>query len=153
MNRTARIAALGVTAAALAVAGSPALAALGANVASVDRDRVQLKAALSTVAQPSYSVHLLDLPGGTVVREYVDAAGLVFAVTWNGPFKPDLSQTLGEYFARYLSAERKAGSSRSQLTIAEPDLVIESNGRLRSFRGRAYLPGALPAGVTLEELR
>ncbi len=153
MNRSARIAALCFTVVAFACAGSPAFAALGANAASVDRDRMQLKAAVSTVAQPLYSVHSLDLPGGTVVREYVDAGGLVFAVTWNGPFKPDLRQTLGEYFARYLSAERKAGSSRAQLSIVQPDVVIESSGRLRSFRGRAYLPGALPAGVALEELR
>ncbi|HZF16686.1 MAG TPA: DUF2844 domain-containing protein [Steroidobacteraceae bacterium] len=153
MNSPARLAVFAITVLALSCIACPALAALGANAASIDGDRVQLKAKLSSFAQPSYSVHLLELPGGSVVREYADGAGLVFAVTWSGPFKPDLRQTLGDYFARYLSAERKAGSGRAQLSIVQPDLVIESGGRLRSFSGRAYLPGAIPTEVALADLR
>src|SRR5258707_839901 len=85
----------------IACAPRAAHSALGADAGSIDRDRVQFKAALRTLALPSYTVHTLDLPGGTVVREFVGASGVVFAVSWSGPFRPDLRQTLGVYFDRF----------------------------------------------------
>jgi hypothetical protein len=137
----------------IACAPRAAHAALGADTNSIDMDRTHLKAALRTVALPAFTVHSLDLPGGTVVREFVGASGVVFAVTWSGPFKPDLRQTLGVYFDRYCAASAKPGASHRQVVLAERDVVIVSHGRLRAFAGLAYLPAQMPAGVTAAQLR
>jgi len=59
MNSPARLAVFAITVLALSCIACPALAALGANAASIDAIGVQLKAKLSSFAQPSYSVHLL----------------------------------------------------------------------------------------------
>ncbi len=137
----------------IACAPRAAHAALGADAGSVDRDRVQMKAALRTLALPMYTVHALDLPGGTVVREFVGASGVVFAVSWRGPFRPDLRQTLGVYFDRFRAAGAQPGATHRRLVVADRDVVIASHGRLRAFEGLAYLPAELPAGVTPAQLR
>jgi hypothetical protein len=89
-----------------------------------------------------------QLPSGTVVHEYVDAQGTVFALTWSGPFPPDLKKLLGDHFGA-MSAEQQSGSSpgrRSQLSIQRSDLVITAGGHMGAFDGRAWLPAKLPAG-------
>jgi Protein of unknown function (DUF2844) len=37
--------------------------------------------------------------------------------------------------------------------IATSDLVVESEGHLRAYVGRGYLPALVPAGVSIGELR
>lgn len=95
----------------------------------------------------SYTVNETTLDSGTLVREYVGADGSVFAVSWNGPFLPDLRTLLGAQFAT-LTAENavRAKGSRGQVRIARNDVVIESGGHMRAWVGRAWLVGALPAG-------
>ncbi len=34
-----------------------------------------------------------------------------------------------------------------------PGLVVQSGGHMRSFAGRAYIPEALPQGVSVEAIR
>lgn len=133
-------------------------ATLGGDVGSVEADRVHMHAAnparLTQSSTGSYTVHETILPTGTIVRQYVSVAGLVFAVTWNGPFKPDLHQLLGQYFDTMIA--RQAGQpmvGHRLMQQREPDLVVESGGHQRSFMGRAYLPGALPAGVSEKDIR
>jgi len=46
-------------------------AALGDTVASVEVDRVQMKAALKTSQTALYTVHEMQTPSGTTVREFV----------------------------------------------------------------------------------
>jgi len=137
----------------IACAPRAAHAALGADAGSIDQDRAHFKAALRTQVLPAYTVHALDLPGGTVVREFIGASGIVFAVSWSGPFRPDLRQTLGVYFDRFRAATGQHGATHRRLLVAERDLVIASRGRLRAFEGLAYLPAAMPAGVTPAQLR
>ena len=68
----------------------PAQAALGQNVSTVGNDQVLMHAtAHSASSQAAYTVHLLTLPSGTVVREYVAPSGTVFGVAWAGPTLPD----------------------------------------------------------------
>lgn len=45
-----------------------------------------------------YTVRETTLGSGTVVREYVSTAGTVFALSWQGPVTPNLSDLLGTYF-------------------------------------------------------
>lgn len=131
----------------------PARAALGERDASVDPDAVQFQARARVTTRPAFTVHELHTPTGTVIREFVAASGVVFAVSWQGPFKPDLGQLLGSHFQRYATAPRSPGSTRSRLMIDQPDLVVHSGGHMRYYSGLAYLPQSLPPGVDAGQLR
>ncbi len=135
---------------------SSALAALGGDTASVEADRIAFTAQLHRTALLQYDVHQID-SGAVTVREYVTRAGQVFAVSWDGPVPPDLRQLLGEYFPRFSQAAGAAHQTipgmHRQFSAVQPDLVIQSSGRLRAFHGIAYLPQLLPAGVSLSQLQ
>jgi Protein of unknown function (DUF2844) len=130
-----------------------ASATLGENSTSTEIDRASMKATLRMLPAVKYTVHEIQTPSGTTVREYVSSAGTVFAVAWQGPVMPDLRQALGIYFDRYIEAASGKHAGHRHLAIREPGLVVQSNGRMRSFSGRAYLPQLLPQGVSVEEIR
>ncbi len=136
---------------------TPALAALGDNVASVSNDRIQMHAQLKGVTPSAgFTVHEITTPAGTLVREYVSPNGTVFAVSWKGPSKPDLQQLFGSYFQQYVSASSRArhgAATRRHFAVTQPDLVVQSNGRMRAFYGRAYVPSLLPSGITPADIR
>ncbi len=134
----------------------PALAALGGDVASVQADQLHMQGTLRTTAATSYSVHEIQSPAGTVVREYVSSAGRVFAITWQGQWPPDMRQILGNYFEQYAQAAKAQSSARmgrKPLVIEQPGLVVQMGGHPRSFRGRAYVPDLLPSGVAAEAIQ
>jgi Protein of unknown function (DUF2844) len=141
---------------ALIALGTPllAFAALGGPVDSIQSDQVRMKAARrDAVPTGKYTVHELRTPAGTVIREYADLKGQVFAVAWDGPSKPDMNQLLGEYFSQYNEGMPAGHASRRHLSIRNPGLVIQSSGHMRAFSGKAYLPQNLPEGVSVEELQ
>jgi hypothetical protein len=94
----------------------------------------------------------MQMPNGTIVREFANADGIVFAVTWRGPFPPDLRQMLGTYFQKYQSAPRAGPHGHTHDVVQEPDLVVHSGGHLRAFLGNAYVPQLVPQGVSIEQL-
>jgi hypothetical protein len=121
-------------------------ATLGQNVSTVDSDQARMHAVTRTAsAQNAYSVHLMTLPSGTLVREYVASNGMVFGVAWEGPTLPDLKTVLGASFDEYVAAGAKRRGT--PLAVSSSDLVVYSGGHLRAFSGHAYLPQAVPAGV------
>ncbi|WP_454829408.1 DUF2844 domain-containing protein [Paraburkholderia xenovorans] len=121
-------------------------ATLGQNVSTVDSDQSRLRAVAHTATtQSAYSVHLMTLPSGTQVREYVAHDGMVFGVAWEGPTLPDLKSMLGNSFDTYVAAT--ATRRGTPLAVSNSDLVVYSGGHLRAFAGHAYLPQAVPAGV------
>jgi hypothetical protein len=130
-----------------------AFATLGEDGSTVDHDRVQMRAQRSVTQATAYSVHELQLPGGTQVREYMTAANRVFAVAWSGPSIPDLQQLLGTYFPRYQAAAQAQGRARKPLAVEASDLVIHVSGHQRAFFGVAYLPGQMPAEVRADQIR
>ncbi len=135
-----------------------AQASLGGDTSSVESDRVAMKAehaARQSIAPTgSYTVHETTLPTGTLVRQYVSNNGMVFAVAWNGPFLPDFRQLLGLHFDTMVARQAKqTNAGHRYFSQHEGDLVIESGGHQRSFAGRAYLKGAIPAGVTELEIQ
>lgn len=148
-----RIASLAAVLAAGLLGTAPARATLGADGASVEADRLHLQAASSHAQRALYTVHELATPNGGLVREYVAPGGAVFAVTWHGPFMPNLRQLMGEHFARVTQSANRHSGGRSQLTVTEGNLVFASTGHIRSFHGQAYLSDAIPAGVSLDEIR
>ncbi|MFS2004159.1 DUF2844 domain-containing protein [Duganella sp. CT11-25] len=106
-----------------------------------------LAAAGSDSTAAVYTVSQSTLDSGTIVREYSDAAGVVFAVSWSGPTLPDLRTLLGDKFtAMTAAAGKRPKAGHSQLAVEQSDVVIVSNGHMRSFAGHAWLPSALPAG-------
>jgi len=88
-----------------------AQASLGGDTASVEADRVQMhaehSAKLTTPTNGSYTVHETLLPAGTLVKQYVPQAGVVFAVSWYGPFIPNLRQLLGTHFEALLAHQKQ----------------------------------------------
>ncbi len=134
----------------------PARAALGGDAASVQADEVHMQGSLRKTSAGAYTVHEIQAPTGTVVREYVSPEGKVFAVSWQGPWLPDMHQLLGSYFDQYAqSAKELTGvrAARRPLTIDQPGLVVQMGGHSRSFSGRAYLPDHLPPSVTKEAIQ
>lgn len=147
-SSTARI--LRAVAASAALFASSGWAALGGNLESVQAD-LQAFAA-NSVSKPisGFTLHTQTLPSGTVVRQYVDAAGYVFAVGWDGPVQPDFQRLLGTYFTSYQEAQRQ---QRRGVRLQSNDLVLESGGMMRAFVGRAYLPANLPAALSPADIR
>jgi hypothetical protein len=137
---------------ALAVART-ATAALGADASSIESDQLQMQATRQIAPAAGYTIHEILSPNGTRIREYLSDAGIVFAVSWSGPFKPDLHQLLGSHFETFSAALRAAGSDRNRMSFDTPQLVGQSEGHGRVFYGRVYLPQLVPAGVTVESLR
>jgi hypothetical protein len=127
----------------------PALAVLGGDVSSVQADQSQMKAVLRIQTGQSYTVHELHGQSGMVVKEFISPAGKVFAVSWGGPFVPDLRQLLGTHFEQFSQAAqaRVRRPGRAPLNIQQDGLVVQSGGHMRAFFGKAYLTDMLPAGV------
>jgi uncharacterized protein DUF2844 len=132
-------------------------ASLGGSATSVDADRVHVQGALMRIVRnDAYALHEIRSASGTMVREYVNSSGTVFAVGWEGPWLPDLRQVLGDHFDRYqaaMSTRLRARTGRGALAINEPGLVVQMGGHPRAFIGRAYVPALLPPGLQLESIR
>lgn len=131
----------------------PARATLGEDVKTVELDRQQINATRQVTTHAAFAVHDLQLANGGLVHEYVSPAGAVFGVSWGGPFMPNLRQLLGVNFDAYTGSARQQRGGRGHLAVHEGALVVESNGRMRSFHGRAYLSNAIPAGVSIDDIK
>jgi hypothetical protein len=133
---------------------SPAFAALGQDVSSVQADGAHMKAAVNVLPGPAYSIHEMHVPTGTTVREFVSPAGQVFGVSWQGAQIPDLRQLLGEHFDEYMQAAQSSERvSRGVVHIETGDLVFESGGHMKFLVGRAYLRSKLPEGASADVVR
>lgn len=131
-------------------------ASLGRDATSVQEDVAKMQGALHTSNVNSYTLHEIQTPAGVAIKEYASPVGQVFAVTWKGPFHPDLRQLLGPYFDEYVQAvrtQRGQRAGRGPILIQHAGLVVEVSGHLRSFTGRAYIPQQLPAGTRVEDIK
>jgi Protein of unknown function (DUF2844) len=104
----------------------------------------------------SYTVDQTTLPSGAVVREYV-SGGTVFAIAWHGSQMPPLNTLLGAYFPSYLQSlttlHAANGGGYGPANVQQSDLVVQTGGHMGSFAGRAYLPQALPQGVSTDDIQ
>jgi len=131
----------------------PAFCVLGQDVSSVTSDQVHMKASVRVLVTSSYSVHEMQMPTGTTVRQFASPSGTVFAVTWQG-FSPDLQQLLGDYFDQYVAEAGSQNARRGRgVYIDTGDLVVETGGHMRYVVGRAYLRSKLPQGVDVHALQ
>jgi hypothetical protein len=99
----------------------------------------------TTAAVPYKKLEHKHASGTTVVR-YIDATGTLFAVTWSGPFLPDLQELLGMHFASFSRAQERATGLHAPLVVRSDDVVIVAHGHMGAFAGWAWLPPRLPAG-------
>ncbi len=148
-------------------AAMPAHAELGAapmqtpSGATVDRMSTVAHAAASaastTASTATYTVKQTTLETGTVVREYIANDGNVFGIAWQGAQMPDLSTLLGSYFPQVKSAveaqRAQRGGGRGPAKVEQSGLVVHVGGHMGSFVGQAYLPNALPSGVTSNDIQ
>jgi hypothetical protein len=136
-----------------------ASATLGEPEASVQTDGAKFNASIKMTDHSSYRLHEIQLPSGSLLKEFVGVDGKVFAVAWSGPRVPNLRQVMGQYFDEYAAAATAAAAARTirpdrnHLQIQTNDLVVQSSGHMRALTGRAYLRQAVPGGVTLGEIR
>jgi hypothetical protein len=138
-------------AAVLACASGLALAALEGTPSDLPARQVQRTPAV-TSAGVAYTDIQRTLKSGTVVHEYVDASGAVFALTWSGPFKPDLKRLLGRHFDSLQQAPAQRGADHNRMELKESDFVVQSSGHMGAFEGRAWVPARLPAGFDPQEM-
>lgn len=133
-----------------------ACAELGGPLSSVAVDRGRMAARMTSTATGRYARHELTRLNGGTVREFTNAKGAVFAVTWAGPGKPDLRSLLGRYFTALQPGRgvdgRSMRSLRRPLQVAQPDLQIQTAGHMGWFRGIAFVPSLAPADVALGDL-
>jgi hypothetical protein len=131
-------------------------AVLGENVSSVRADQVRFKGEHSEGASPKMAVHEIRLADGSIIKEYVNESGLVFAVSWRSRLKPDLEALLGTSFASFAastSAPSGVAGMKRQLSVRRTNLVVHQSGRMNAFGGLAYVPSLVPAGVEADALR
>lgn len=140
----------------ISLSSAPARASLGGDAQSVAADSHLMRGAVATTATVQYDVQQI-VNGALLVNEYLTRSGQVFAVTWHGPTPPNLQQLLGTYFSRFqaaaAAAHRNNPGIHRHFTLSQPDLVVQNFGRLRDFRGIAYLPALVPEGVSVGTLK
>ena len=124
-----------------------ARAELGGPSSSVGKEAEELGATLERRHQDQQ----LTWPGGTI-HQYADDTGTIYAVTWRGRAAPNLERLLGPHFARFVEASKPSARSHRVFKVELPDLVVRSAVHGRLHQGRAFLPKAVPADVSVEEL-
>ena len=135
------------------VLAAPCWAVLGEPEETVTSDQEHLRGDLRSTLGARFTVHEISASDGTTVREYASPAGIVFGVSWQGPFVPDLAHLLGSYFTEFQEAGRSPARPRRPLALRTAHLAIEMGGHMRAFHGRVYLPASLPEGVSESDVR
>ena len=139
----------------LLLTSSSAFATLGESVRSVEIDRGVMKAAKAATITPSerYTVHEIESDTGTI-REYANAAGIVFGIAWSGARTPELAPLLGTYAKDFTEAQaskvKEFGKRSSE--ISGRNVTVHQWGHMRNIGGRAFDPALLPSGVTVDEI-
>jgi hypothetical protein len=118
---------------------------------------VSAKAAATpaTATAGNYTVSKTVQDNGTTISEYATPTGLVFALSWQGPFMPDLNSLLGTYFSAF---KTQSDASRATRNIGTPvgvdtgKLVVHSSGRMRNYTGYAYATDLIPGGVNISDV-
>jgi hypothetical protein len=138
----------------LAVSG-PAHAELGGTMTGVQVDRAHLDARLNSTPGSTHIRHEMTLPNGAMVREFTNANGRVYALSWSGPGKPDLRSLLGGYFDRLQAGNGRINprARRQPMQLVRSDVVIQTGGHMGYFWGVAYVPALAPADFAVTDLQ
>lgn len=138
----------------LSASAATAFAALGGAPQAAGPRILSSTSSKAATASSTYTDVAKTLDSGTEVHEYVNAKGTVFAVSWQGPFKPDLREVLGTHFQDVVDeAKKQRGGPRAHMRLERDDLVVYSGGRPGAFEGRAWVPALLPAGFDTSAIK
>lgn len=131
-----------------------AWAGLGGDASSIRADSARFRGQLVRTSLLAYERHDIAIGAGGMVHEYLAPSGKVFAVTWQGQLPPDLVQLFGAYFEpiRSAMAAHSGPGTHRQFFVNQSDLVVRAFGHVRDFRGLAYVPSLVPAGVEVGSL-
>ena len=133
------------------IAPTTAEATLGDDATSVRANQGHLGCELRVEKVASGERHVLALSNGTVIRQYLSPAGVVYAVTWHGPRMPNLQEIFGGYAAQLSQRDRIRGG-RHNMTLDGTNFMMRATGHGHTFAGRAWVPSLVPAGVDLNAL-
>lgn len=156
----------------LALQSATAHAELGGDVSSIDRDQARLKGerrqvsvqthvvvnraqALSVATQETMA-HEITQADGSVIREYLTPSGIVYAVTWQTHFRPDLGALFGQHAASYMASAKEAMKTpgiKRNVALQSKNLIVHATSHFNIFIGQAYVPSLVPSGVNVHELR
>jgi hypothetical protein len=144
-----------LVAALLAISMNSSWAGLGNKPANLGPRVLAAQTHSASTGAAAYTDSEKKLESGTVVHQYSDANGTVFAVSWSGPYLPDLKELLGIHFDTMVEHAKKMprAARRSHFMLKQSDLVIVSSGHMGAFEGRAWLPGKLPAGFNPRDIK
>ncbi|WP_408391591.1 DUF2844 domain-containing protein [Paraburkholderia sediminicola] len=112
-----------------------------------------IAAASQTLLNGALRLRTLTDAGNTTINEYATNTGQIIAYTWQGPTMPDLRALLGKYADSYKTGAAAAvpDGNLHASRVVRPDVIVESGGPMRGYAGRAWLPSALPSGVTADD--
>jgi len=129
---------------------SLSLAGLGDTLTAASPDSNYLGAPVTYVS--GLAVYQSITEAGMTITYYVNFQGVIVAVSWRGPALPNLKNLLGRHFQTYLLGTTTRLSHR-HVEFITPDLVIQSNGHVRAFRGRAFLPKLLTSSNAISQIQ
>jgi hypothetical protein len=134
-----------------------AQAELGAMQDTIQADQIRFKGYRSRHIEWQMTTHEITLADGSGIREYVNAAGQVFAVSWRTRLKPNLQTLLGAQYAPLsdaaLEQPKGVASMKRERSVRLTNLVVHQGGRINAFAGIAYVPALVPNGVDADALR
>jgi uncharacterized protein DUF2844 len=133
---------------------STACAQLGGTMPALPR--AGSAAVANHLADASIRIRAWTDEGGTKIHEYATGDGLIFAYTWEGPTMPNLDGLLGRYSVSYRAKAAELAGARNSLhasRVAQPDMIVDSGGQMRSYVGRAWLPTVIPPGISPADLQ
>ncbi len=135
------------------LACAPAMAALGGDVPSIERDRQAIGGTHAITQTEHYDRHDLETAAGLRVHEFADRSGRVFALSWEGPAQPDLLTLLGSHYSEYTSAlQARRIANHHVFSARSGNLTIQIIRRPRGLSGAASIAALIPAGVDPREL-
>lgn len=137
---------------------SIAVAALGASPSYGIKGSDLPAKRMATIERLQFSTYKVERSvqeSGLLVSEFTNPDGVVFAVAWQGPILPDLKVLLGLHFGTFMASTEGATRTRSlgsPMVVKTDAVVIQSLGRMRGFRGYAYMPSLVPANVLITDV-
>lgn len=136
------------------VCANSAYAGLGATVSTTQKHVLATRAVKLSTATSSYTRNDQTLEGGVTIHEYQDASGYIFAVSWSGPYHPDLKDLLGDYFdVMKTETDKNPRANRTRLSVKRSDVQISIGGHMGAFHGKAWIPAKLPSGFTPDDIQ
>ena len=97
-----------------------------------------------SAAAASYTMREANGADGVTIHEYVLPSNVVFAVTWQGPVRPDMSELLGSYFPNFTNAGDGRARGVGPMVEHNGDFHIESAGRAGAFSARRICRASFP---------